>query len=160
MEKEIYDILCDNVLEKIQEKSVTYIFQKVSDCGEVKKEHSLVMTRFLKEACYELLEEKGEIYRLIWTMGPELRQKAAEYDIIEFTGRLDDIRGKLDQNRRKLFASRAITPRMQSAANAPPAPPKARLLFTLIWLNGAVGTSISSSILNWISPSTNRAVSG
>lgn len=108
MEKEIYDILCDNVLEKIQEKSVTYIFQKVSDCGEVKKEHSLVMTRFLKEACYELLEEKGEIYRLIWTMGPELRQKAAEYDIIEFTGRLDDIRGKLDQNRRKLFASRGI----------------------------------------------------
>ena len=106
--KQGYAEFISRVKKEIREKSVKYIFERVNNQPNPKKEHSTVMVQYLKEACYELLEEKGVVCRLIRSIPREIYCAAKQDDIVEFSDRLNDIQNRMDQNRRKLFASRVI----------------------------------------------------
>ena len=96
----------NNITSMIQQKSVKYIYDKVKGCQEKNKEHSAVMSRHLKEACYELLEERGIIHQLIWSVPLDLYSQNAGYDLAKFAETLNRKQNELDRNRRELFASR------------------------------------------------------
>lgn len=108
LENMIYKIFLNTVKSDIELYSARYIYEKVEKSNGKNKEHTTEFTPIIKAACYELLEEKGEIRKFIHSFPKELKEQSKDCDTIKFTERLNKIQLYLDKNRRRMLSSNAI----------------------------------------------------
>ena len=106
--QKLYCILEEEIKTKIQLNCVTAIYEKIQNDPDPRKEHATNALTSLKEICYELLGEKGIIYKCIYSIPDGIKQTFHGPEFIEAMEQLSDAQNRMDYNRRVLFASRTI----------------------------------------------------
>lgn len=103
-----YDIMQEAVKEQIQEQCVRPIYNKIAENTDRHKEHATMMAPRLREICYELLEERGMIHRILFKIPEKLNLDPENENFYDTMESLYEFQNLMDKNRRILASSHSI----------------------------------------------------